>query len=108
MSDKSNLSAKRRSSGGLHRSDDEIAKATGRLIRALGDRLSDDDPSGARLLLLIEDEVRTAWALAVAGWRESGFSDGRIGEELGVTKQAVQQRWPRDIHAREAQVLAGP
>lgn len=33
--------------------------------------------------------------VAVAGWRDCGFSDSQIGRELGVTKQAVQQRWPR-------------
>jgi hypothetical protein len=30
-----------------------------------------------------------------AGWRRSGFSDTEIGRELGMTRQAVQQRWPR-------------
>ena len=35
-------------------------------------------------------------AEAVEGLRSSGFSDTEIGLVLGVTKQAVQQRWPRN------------
>jgi hypothetical protein len=30
------------------------------------------------------------------GARGGGISDARIGAALGVSKQAVQKRWPRD------------
>lgn len=78
-----------------HRSDDELAKAVGRLTRALALRLSEDDPSGLALLVQLEDDLAAAWREAIAGMRGSGFSDTDIGAALGVSKQAVQQRWPR-------------
>lgn len=78
-----------------HRDDAEIVAAIGRQIRALGHRLADDDPPTADLLLRLQRELEDAFAEAVSGWRRSGFSDGAIGEVLGVTKQAVAQRWPR-------------
>lgn len=65
------------------------------MIRALGRRFEVADPDTARYLSLIRDEVQEAEGRAVAGWRRLGFSDSQIGRELGVTKQAVQKRWPR-------------
>lgn len=53
------------------------------------------DPDFAHLLTQVEDELAAAMKDAVTGWRSHGFSDSQIGRELGVTKQAVQQRWPR-------------
>jgi hypothetical protein len=86
---------KPRLSAPAHRSDDEIAEAIGRMLRALGRRCADGDPDTAHLLRFLLGELDDAFADAVAGWRRSGFSDAQIGRELGVTKQAVQQRWPR-------------
>lgn len=78
------------------RTDSELAGAIGRQIAALGRRLALDDPEPSyRLLAELRGAVESALAVAVAGWREHSFSDGEIGEALGVTKQAVQQRWPR-------------
>lgn len=91
MSDKVRLSAKTRQP----RSDDDVADAAVRMIRALGRRAATADPDSARLLRMLVDELDQAFALAVAGWRSQGFSDSMIGSELRVTKQAVQQRWPR-------------
>lgn len=65
------------------------------MIRALGRRFASADPDTARYLSLIRSELDEAHAQAVAGWRRFGFSDSQIGRELGITKQAVQQRWPR-------------
>lgn len=66
-----------------------------RMVRSLGRRCAEDDPPSFRLLMEIQDELAEAMKRAVEGWRAGGFSDGEIGEALGVTKQAVQQRWPR-------------
>lgn len=65
------------------------------MVDALGRRVAAGDPDGLGLLRLVEMRVEDAFAAAVQGWRASGFTDGEIGRELGVTRQAVQKRWPR-------------
>jgi hypothetical protein len=90
--DKSRLSRRSRPA---HREDAEVVAAVTRLIGAVAKRLAAGDPDGAALLLLLDAELDKAWAVAVAGWRDAGFSDSDIGKVLGTTKQAVQQRWPR-------------
>jgi hypothetical protein len=76
-------------------------------IRTLGGRLEQSDPHSHALLRTIAKELRQAEARAVQGWRDSGWTDREIGEylpdpsdslgkKLGITQQAVQQRWPRD------------
>lgn len=77
------------------KSDEEVAEGIGRLVRALGRRCAEGDPDTAVYLRMVGDELRAAESAAVAGWRRLGFSDTQIGRELGVSKQAVQQRWPR-------------
>lgn len=77
------------------RDDAQIAQAIGRQIRALGRRLAEDDPASAELIAGLQQALDDVRADAVAGWRRSGFSDAAIGAVLGVSKQAVQQRWPR-------------
>jgi hypothetical protein len=79
-----------------HRTDADLAAGTVRIVRALGRRLAEDDPdNGVLLLRRLDREVDAAWRTAVAGWRASGFSDVQIGDALGVTPQAVGQRFPR-------------
>ncbi len=77
-----------------HRSDDEVAAAAARMIRALAKRLATADPDGAPLLAELDLELAAAWRKAVAGWRATGYSDAQIADQLGVTRQAVRQRWP--------------
>lgn len=91
MSDKATLSAKRREP----RSDEDVVEAVGRLIRAVGRRAAGGDPDSAAWLNYLREELDDAFTAAVSSWRDSGFSDSQIGRELGVTKQAVAQRWPR-------------
>jgi hypothetical protein len=90
--DKAPLSVR---NGSVERSDEDVTAGIARMIRALGRRCAEADPDTAALLRLLVDELDDAIAGAVAGWRSTGFSDAQIGRELGVTKQAVQQRWPR-------------
>jgi hypothetical protein len=84
------------------RSDEDLAEGIARLIRALGKRCAAGDPDSAGLLSYLQAELDDALALSVAGWRRLQFSDSQIGAELGVTKQAVQQRWPRTSIDRQA------
>jgi DNA-directed RNA polymerase specialized sigma24 family protein len=93
VSDKAGLSRDRPQRA--ERDDEDIVQAVARLIAAVGRRASAADPDSAHWLRYLAGELDDAFAAAVAGWRLSGFSDAQIGRELGVTKQAVQQRWPR-------------
>lgn len=74
------------------RSDEDVVAGVARLIKAVGRRCAGLDPDSAVYLRELQAELDDAFAHAVAGWRESGFSDGQIGRELRVTKQSVQQR----------------
>jgi hypothetical protein len=95
----------RRSSGKLtlpakrprrpYRESQDVASGARRLVRALGRRLAEEDLDALELLLGLELELAQAWAVAVAGLRLTGASDRDIGAALGVTRQAVEQRWPR-------------
>lgn len=82
--------------GRRYRETPEVAAATRRLIRVVGKRIATEDPDDLRFLVQLEQELRQAWETAVVGIRSSGFTDREIGRELGTTRQAVEQRWPRD------------
>lgn len=72
-----------------------MAKATGRLIRAVGKRVAVEDPPDLQNLIVLDREMKKAWSVAIDGLRYSGFTDREIGRELGMTRQAIEQRWPR-------------
>jgi hypothetical protein len=96
MADNLTLSQNRRSPRPARPRDDaQIAEAIERQIRALGRRIAEDDPASLELLERLASALVDVTGDAVAGWRRSGFSDADIGAVLGVTKQAVAQRWPR-------------
>lgn len=81
----------------------EVAKGVGRMIRALGKRVAQEDPADLMLILGLVRDMDQAMGVAVEGLRQGGHTDKDIGEALGMTRQAVQQRWPRT----ERQVGAG-
>lgn len=78
-----------------YRDDGEIAAATARIVRSLGRRLASSDPEELVHLRALEEELERAWSTAIAGMRRTGYSDAQIGEALSISKQAVQQRFPR-------------
>lgn len=54
------------------------------------------------------DDGPSVLSLGVAGARAQGYSDGDISKALGVTRQAVSQRFPRQDHlAGEREAEAG-
>lgn len=65
------------------------------MIIGLGRRIAEEDPESLLLLQDAEAWVEDAWRIAVDGQRAMGRSDSQIAEPLGITKQRVQQRWPR-------------
>jgi hypothetical protein len=80
----------------LHQIRDTSDCAAGvlRQIAAFGKRVGREDPDGLRLLQAIKDGAGAAMAVAVEGLRHN-HTDGQIGQALGITRQAVEKRWPR-------------
>jgi len=72
----------------------DLAAGAARMIRALGVRVASEDAELSQFRALA-GELERALAHAIAGLRGHGMSDGQIGRELGVTKQAVAKRFPR-------------
>lgn len=77
-----------------HRETSHVADAVVRLIGAVGRRVADEDTDGLKELVQLEAAVKAAMATAVTGLRRT-YSDYAIARELGVSRQAVEQRWPR-------------
>ena len=79
---------------------DAYGRAVVRMIGGMGRRASADLDALAALADAV-DNARAILALAVDGCRARGYSDGEIGAALGITRQAVGQRFgrKRDVHA---------
>lgn len=65
-----------------------------RFVRALGNDPGEWDLPDLDYLASLEDAITQIRGRVVTGLRESGFTDKQIGEQLGVTQQAVSKRWP--------------
>ena len=83
------------SRGRRYRETPDVSDAVGRLILTVHRRVATEDPPDLRYLLDLEAKLAEAMSVAVAGQRASGYSDADIGAALGVTRQAIQQRFPR-------------
>ena len=73
-----------------------------RQIRTMGARASCDLDALAGLATMTS-HARQTLGLAVDGCRARGYSDGEIGQALGITRQAVGQRF-----GRKHEVYTGP
>lgn len=80
-----------------YRDTSDVTEAVERLIRTVGKRCAMEDPDALMNLVALEGALGEAWEIAIVGIRDSGATDAEIGRELGVTRQAVQQRWPRGV-----------
>jgi DNA-directed RNA polymerase specialized sigma24 family protein len=72
---------------------DEYAAFVRRAIRALGTRVGRGDVETLASLVELSSELDTVIAESIAGLRAAGFSYGEIAVRLGVSRQAVRQRW---------------
>jgi hypothetical protein len=90
VGDKGSLSMNR-----PYRDTHEVTAGVARLVRAIGKRVAHEDPEDLVHLARLDEALSVAWRTAVTGLRATGYSDTQIGAELGITKQAVAQRWPR-------------
>jgi len=82
--------------------DDSYAAGVVRLIRKMGVRAS-ADLEALKWLAGAAEYARGALAVAVDGCRARGYSDGEIGAALGITRQAVGQRFgrKREVYTRQ-------
>ena len=76
---------------------DEYAAFVRRVLRAYARRIANGDIDALRALNDIFDDVENALGRAVVGLRLLGYSWAEIGTRLGVSRQAVHQRWSETI-----------
>ena len=74
---------------------DEYAAFTRRVLAAYGRRVATGDVEALAPMLALSRSLDEAIGQAVIGLRQFGYSWAEIGARLGLTKQAVHQRWGR-------------
>lgn len=76
---------------------DEYAAFLRRVIRAFGRRIASGDIDALADATFLSGQLDTVIHTAVTGLRAKGYSWADIGRQLGVTRQAAQQRFGGDI-----------
>ena len=72
---------------------DDYAAFLRRAIRAFGRRIAAGDIDALGDAAFLSAQLDTAIKNAVTGLRQRGYSWADIGRQLGITRQAAQQRW---------------
>ena len=72
---------------------DEYAAFARRILRAYARRIATGDIDALEAMTDLSGEIDAAIGQAVTGLRRFGYSWADIGAELGITRQAPQQRW---------------
>jgi hypothetical protein len=75
----------------------DVAAGVERLVKSLGRRVAQEDPESLAHLFTLNEALGDAVRLAIEGQRRSGHTDKELGQQLGVSRQAVEQRWPREL-----------
>jgi hypothetical protein len=75
---------------------DEYAAFLRRAIRAFGRRIAAGDIDALADAAFLSAQLDTTIKSAIDGLRQRGYSWADIGRQLGVTRQAAQQRWGGD------------
>lgn len=70
-----------------------------RIIRVAGERVANADDWELAELATLVDDVERAKTVAVRGLRARGMSWQYIGDALGITRQAAQQRYADRLSA---------
>jgi hypothetical protein len=76
-------------------SDDEFLRVIKRMVRSAGRRVGRGDPEELTELAEIRDLVDAQIHLSAEGLRDEGFTWASIGDALGITRQAAEQRFGR-------------
>ncbi len=74
---------------------DEYAAFTRRILRAYARRVATGDIEALTHMTGLAEDVEATIRTAVIALRDFGYSWADIGNRLGVTRQAAQQRWGR-------------
>ena len=72
---------------------DEYACFLQRVIRAYSRRVASGDIDAINTMVRLSADLDHATREAITGLRGIGYSWADIGLRLGITRQAVQQRW---------------
>ncbi|MFF4876992.1 hypothetical protein [Micromonospora sp. NPDC000668] len=72
---------------------DQFTGFARRIIRAHGRRVAAGDVEALRDLVALSSVIDDAIGDAVIGLRAFGYSWAEIGQRLGISRQAAQQRW---------------
>ena len=75
---------------------DEYAAFVRRIIRAYARRIATGDVEALTDMVGLSSQLDDAIGQAVIGLRAHGYSWAEIGQRLGMTRQAAQQRWGGD------------
>ena len=76
---------------------DDYGAFTRRILRAYARRIATGDIDALVLMTSLSADIDTAIRQAVTGLRAFGYSWAEIGNRLGVTRQAAQQRWGHPV-----------
>ena len=76
---------------------DAYAAFARRILAAYARRIADGDIEALTLMTGLADDIEAAIRNAITGLREFGYSWADIGNRLGVTRQAAQQRWGNQL-----------
>jgi hypothetical protein len=71
----------------------EYAAFARRILKAYARRVATGDIESLALMADLADTIDVSIRDAVAGLRGCGYSQAEIGAQIGVTRQAAQQRW---------------
>lgn len=72
---------------------DQLLLAVGRMLSAASSRVAGEDPEELRQLVELERVLAECIRRAVHGLRRNGVTWQEVGEVLGTSRQAAQQRW---------------
>jgi hypothetical protein len=75
---------------------DEYSAFVQRAIRAYSRRIAAGDIDALTGMAALADDLDAAIRHAITGLRNRGYSWADIGNRLGITRQAAQQRWGGD------------
>jgi hypothetical protein len=75
---------------------DDYAAFLRRAIRAFGRRIGQGDIDALADAAFLSAQLDATIKTAITGLRARGYSWADIGRQLGVTRQAAQQRWGGD------------